>query len=174
MPDLHSVQMLGVGHPRKEGDVGQGEGSTAYGHNIYCVSLIHVVIYSRNFCTAHTNQTIIGLRCRFLLFQTQDMVEYSEWWCFIHTRVAGIKQAKERCCAGLHCLVPSFINNTQHRVGKIPFVIPFVLHWNSLISVSGLLLVCVCVSPFPIYLSRCLLIITSAPALFIQMGSITF
>lgn len=35
---------------------------------------------------------------------------------------------------GLHCLVPSRINHTQSSVGKIPFVIPFVLQANSLIS----------------------------------------
>lgn len=92
-----------------------------------------------------------------------------------------IQKGKKEGC-GLHCLVPSYINNTQCSVGKIPFVIPFVLQANSLISLPEVLhtcvsvsaCVCVCVSAFSIYLSRCLLIITSAPALFIQMGSITF
>ena len=54
----------------------------------------------------------------------------------------GIKKGKEEGC-GLHCLVPSCINNIQCSVGKIPFVIPFVLQANSLISLPGLLHICV-------------------------------
>lgn len=84
----------------------------------------------------------------------------------------------------LHCLVPSRINNTRRSAAEIPFVIPFVLRTNSLISplaapAHAPTPACVraCArEPLlsPIYLSRCLLIIISASAPFIQMGSITF
>lgn len=46
---------------------------------------------------------------------------------------AGDKEKRE----GPHCLVPSRINHTQSSVGKIPFVIPFVLQANSLISLAA-------------------------------------
>lgn len=46
---------------------------------------------------------------------------------------AGDKEKR----GGLHCLVPSRINHTQSSVGKIPFVIPFVLQANSLISLAA-------------------------------------
>lgn len=55
---------------------------------------------------------------------------------------------------GPHCLVPSRINHTRCSVGKIPFVIPFVLQANSLISLPvPPARVCVCVSLFFSHLS---------------------
>lgn len=45
---------------------------------------------------------------------------------------------------GLHCLVPTCINSTQYSVGKIPFVIPFVLLANSLISLPKVQHICMC------------------------------
>lgn len=92
----------------------------------------------------------------------------SEWWFLVHSSIVrhGIKKAREKCC-GLHCLVPSFINNTQHCVGKIPFVIPFVLQENSLISVSGVLHiyinVCVCVCAPLLFPSICQAVYWSLP-----------
>lgn len=58
------------------------------------------------------------------------------------------RQTEEEGC-GLHCLVPSYINDTQCSAGKIPFVIPFVLQANRLISlpvrVRACVRECVCV-----------------------------
>lgn len=50
---------------------------------------------------------------------------------------------KEEGCR-LHCLVPSCINSRQCSVGKISFVIPFVLQANSLISPPPAAYVSVC------------------------------
>lgn len=56
----------------------------------------------------------------------------SEWWHFRAHRCS--RAANKEKQEGLHCLVPSRINHTRHSVGEIPFVIPFVLQANSLIS----------------------------------------
>lgn len=78
----------------------------------------------------------------------------SDWWWYFCTlydgvtcnETRGIKKRKESGC-GLHCLVPSCINSTQFSAEEIPFVIPFALPANSLISLSlgpAYMYVCMC------------------------------
>lgn len=67
----------------------------------------------------------------------------------LYSRIETRGTRRGRDGLGLHCLVPAHINSIRPSSREIPFVIPFVLQANSLISLlqaqSVCLSVCVCV-----------------------------